>query len=220
MAPHAYAPAMLREAFRIWREEPWRFLLFGAFVTGLNLLCGLANIPGILIATALQGPLTAGLVLATLAIREGRRPGTADFLGGQTMMRPLLWLALVTGLISLAGFVLLVIPGLVISTLWFCAVPVMLLQGGTLKEVLKTSQTLIAPVFLAVFSLELLLAATEALVSLPLAYRMMDQQAMNLETALPVMLAQCLLVPFSGILATLVYLERTGEFTLPDPPQA
>lgn len=216
MPPHSYAPTMIKLAFRVWREEPWRFLLFGAFVTGLNLLCGQANVPGVFLALALEGPLVAGLVLATVAIREGRRPGTAEFLGGQARMGPLVFLALVTGLVSLAGMALLVIPGLVISTLWFCVVPVMVLQGGTLGQVLKDSQTLVRPVFWAVLSLQILLAAAEALVSLPLVYNLLDEQATTLETLLPVLLAQCLLVPFSGILITLVYQERTGQLTLPE----
>lgn len=212
MAPHVYALLILKEAFRIWREEPGRFLLFGAFITGLNLLCSLASIPGVVIFSALQGPLGGGLVLATVAVREGRRPGTDEFLGGSAMMKPLLLLSLVTSLISLAGFALLVVPGLVVSALWICAIPWMMLRGGTTFEAMKASQQLVAPVFMSVFTLELFMAAADALVSLPLLQRMLQEEAMNTETMLPVLLAQCLLIPFGGILATLVYLKQTGEW--------
>ncbi|MCA9782158.1 MAG: hypothetical protein KDC10_07185 [Calditrichaeota bacterium] len=210
MPSHILVTLLLKEAFAVWREEPWRFLLFGVFITGLNLLCSLASIPGVMIFTALQGPLFAGLALATVSVEAGQRPGTAEFLGGSRMMGPLMLLSLLTGLISLAGYMLLVIPGLLISTIWFCVVPWMILRGETLSESLKGSQALVMPAFLAVFVLEVLLAAVDALVSLPLLQRVLSEEGSSLETLMPVLLANCLLVPFSGILATLVFLQQTG----------
>lgn len=94
----------------------------GGFAFNLNYFTTLAigGITGIITACILQG----ALVVATVQDMNGARPNISECLTtGLRVFLPLLGLSILLGLAIAAGFVLLIVPGLMMLCAWCVAVP-------------------------------------------------------------------------------------------------
>ena len=217
--------AIIGEAWRLYREH-WRhflpialvvYLILGLVTLVLALLLGwvgalLGSVLGLIGVFWLQGALTE----AVADVRDGR----ADLSIGDTFRRvqPRLWSIVGAGILAglgiLVGFILLIIPGLILLTFWCLIVPVIVLEGKPAMESFGRSRQLVTGngwnVFAVILLTLLIVIAISIVVSLVLiwipgeAFRSFVQSVVQ----------NTLAYPFMALAATLVY------FTLAQPAAA
>jgi len=232
--PPLLAP-LLRRTLDVWTLESRAFLLFGLLMVTAGLALGQVPVLGLVAALAVEGPLGGGLVLATLRVLQDERPGREDFLGGfrpVARLAGLGMLALLPATLALAAWLLLgflasglglgaagvALVGLpllalvlVAAVLWSVAVPVLVLEGGTIATVLAGSARLVRRRPWAVALLQLLLLALQMLLALPTLRDLAGQVQPGASASLPFLLGLVLLGPLHGILGTLLYLRLREE---------
>lgn len=196
---------VLQESFNVWRQEAPRFLAFGLLATTAGLLLGQLPLIGLPLSLAVDGPLLAGLVRATRAVRAGERPGAETFLLRPEEMAPFALLALATQACVLLGSLLLLLPGLLAMAWFSVAIPEQLDEPGPLAAVLKRSALLVQPRLGSVLALSLLLSGFELLLSLPMLSMVVDGVQPGPEQLLPLLTGLCLLMPFQGIAACVLH---------------
>ena len=205
---------LLRQAYEIWSLEASWFLFYGFFMLAAAFALGQVPLVGLPLSLALDGPLSAGLVLATRRVTQGERPGPEDFMGGFHGARRMLLLAALSLLVSgltVVGLVLLLVPGLIVAALLSVATPVLLLENRSLRGCLQRSTLLTRARLWPVAALALLQATLQALLSLPLVDSLLHGTEPTLPQVLPVFLGLGLLGPFHGILGTLLYFRLREE---------
>jgi hypothetical protein len=202
--PPLFLPALV-QSYEIWSLESSWFLFYGFFMLVVALAAGQAPLVGLPLSLALDGPLVGGLVLATRRIQQGERPGIEDFMGGFRRALPLAALSLIVAAITLAGLLLLLLPGLLAAALLGVATPVMLLESRGLRDSLEASARLVRPRLWPVATLMLLLAAVQGLLALPALGVLLRGEEPGLAQALPLFLGLGLLGPFHGILCAVLY---------------
>jgi hypothetical protein len=85
----------------------------------------LATIANMLLSLIVQG----GLVRATISAAEGRRASFADCVAtGLRRALPVLGVAIVLGLGTIVGLVLLIVPGVIVYIMWSVAIPVTVVE--------------------------------------------------------------------------------------------
>ena len=141
------ADAVLRRAFSIYKERLG--LLLGSALATLGL--GYALLIGLALFGALGGPvtLTIGLVVgigaaivsfatySAILIRiveadvDGREPARLRELMriGLSSAWPLIWITLLVALATVFGFLLLIVPGVILLVIWAVFVPVIVVEG-------------------------------------------------------------------------------------------
>jgi hypothetical protein len=156
----------------------WRHLLPIAFVVSLVISLislGLSAAGGAF--GALSGALVSivGAFLIQAALVEGIadvRDGRADLTLGQTLARAwprigtILGVAIVAGVAIGIGFILIVIPGLILLTLWSVAVPAAVLEQHGVIESLGRSRALVRGYGWTVFGVILITFLVDFVVSL------------------------------------------------------
>ena len=125
--------------------------------SGLALLATLIG----LIATTLF----TGMVVELVAdVQDGRRDATPGQLlrAATPVLGPLILVALVVGILTVIGFVLLIVPGLILLTVWSVAAPVVVLERPPGLRAMRRSRELVRgngwPVFGVIFVLVVLVA--------------------------------------------------------------
>lgn len=120
----------LSNAVRLIREEPLFFIGGGTVVCLLNLLSlGL-----------LSGPLLAPyLLVMILLLRQNQRPEINDLQNGLKRFGAL-FPFIIPQVLTIIGFCLLVIPGLVLMTWWIYVLPLMADQGLPWREAMRVSR--------------------------------------------------------------------------------
>jgi hypothetical protein len=196
---------VLQRSFDLWRLEAPRFLAFGLLATMLGLLLGQAPLIGLPLSLAVDGPLAAGLVRAARRVSAGERPGSEDFLLRPEEIAPFAVLGLVTQGLALLASLLLLLPGLLLAALFAVAIPLQLDEPKRVGLTLAGSIALVRPRLGAVFGLTLLLAGLELLLSWPLLAHLLGGGQPTAELLLPLVLGLCLLTPFQGIVAAVLY---------------
>jgi MFS family permease len=102
----------------------WEVLQVGRGTTSWS-LAGLASLASLIGVFLLQGALTYGAV----ADLNGRRPGFGECLSnGLRSFLPLLGLAIIMGLALMGGFILLIVPGVLMALAWSVATPVLVVE--------------------------------------------------------------------------------------------
>ena len=222
--------AIIGEAWRLYREH-WRhflpialvvYLILGLVTLVLTLLLGwvgalLGSVLGIVGVFWLQG----ALVEAVADVRDGR----ADLSIGDTFRRvqPRLWSIVGAGILAglgiLVGFILLIIPGLILLTFWCLIVPVIVLEGKPAMESFGRSRQLVTGngwnVFAVILLTLLIVIAISIVVSLVLlwipgeAFRAFVQSVVQ----------NTLAYPFMALAATLVYFTLAQRAAAPAPPE-
>lgn len=104
----------LREGWRIFKTEPLVFMLVTA-IFGILLIIA-ANIP--LAGFLLGGPLTAGFYMVVADMALGRVFNVWRLFGGFKFFLPAVAAYLAITFFSIIGFILLIIPGIIVSA-WY-----------------------------------------------------------------------------------------------------
>lgn len=220
---------VIGEALRLYRAH-WQHLIgltavVYVAVAVLSLVAGVAlGVFGAVLAGLISFLATfwteAALVEAVQDIRDGR----ADLTIGETFRRVGPRLGAVIGASILAalgitlGFVLLIVPGLILLTLWSLVVPVIVLEGTPAMQAFGRSRDLVRGHGMRVFGvivlgLLVLLAATivVAIVLAPIGNSGVRQALSNLVSGV-------LTAPFYALVATVLYFRLRaahGDDTTP-----
>lgn len=174
------ANAALKEAWRLYKRLFTRSLLMGGVVFGLlNLVDEVARsgrssvIVGLLaIVVTIAGTslLQGGLVEIVRGLHvDGNDDATAlDALAhAGNRLGKLVAVSLLVGLGIAFGFLLLVVPGLVLATRWAVAVPVAMLEDGTARAAMKRSRAIVSGNGWNVFKVLFAVGLLTGLASLP-----------------------------------------------------
>lgn len=218
---------VLSEAWSLYKRFLWQFFLT-AFVVfaALDLLSALA-------ATA-SGSSAGSRVLWTLialivgivgyfwvqgalvALVQDVRDGRADRTVGETYaaVQPHLFALVVAGILAgIAigiGFVLLVVPGLILLTFWSMLVPVIVLEGSSAGDSFKRSFEVVRgngwPVFGLILITFLVVAIASALIRLLFA-----PLPQFLDAWLGSLVAHSVTVPFTAAALTTAYFQLTAK---------
>jgi hypothetical protein len=131
-----------------------RFDLLRVLGVGGTIGLGLLTVAiSIVFAVITQG----ALVRATVAHSEGRRAGLAESMAaGLVVALPLVGLAILSALGIAAGFILLIVPGIVLYIMWSVAAPALVEERLGPVEALGRSRRLTEGARWTIFALELL----------------------------------------------------------------
>ncbi len=179
--------SVLSRTFAVWLQNLAPFILVGVVVHSPVLL-GLgaiawsgASLPIVqrlldLLANLLTIILTAGVTYGVFQSLRGERPGVGEILKkGLARVGTVLLTGILVGLGTALGFCALVVPGLVLMTRWYVAIPVAVIENPGASHSLERSGDLTAGNRWRVFALMLVLGAvafgatlalTQALISL------------------------------------------------------
>jgi len=185
--------------------------VFTGIVTGVLVAAasGLALVA--LLISLVATTLFTGMVVELVAdVQDGRRDASVRQLLDAVMpiLGPLLLVGIVAGLGIVVGFVLLVIPGLVLVTLWSVAAPVVVLERPPGLGALARSRELVRgngwQVFGVIFVLGILVSVLAAAI---------DIAAQSAGTGLGIVVRVILGVltaPLSALAAAVLYFELRG----------
>jgi len=212
---------ILGEAFRLYRAHLGHFLTIAfavyAVVAVLNLLLVwalgwvgviLSAVVSLVALYLVQG----AIVVAVQDVRDGR----ADLSLGETLghVKPRLATLVVTGLVAgIAigiGFLLLIVPGLILLTWWAVFVPALVLEGLGLSESLGRSRGLVAGNFWPVLGLivVVMLILIGASIVLSLILVPLDDA---LASFISNIVSNTIFTPFVGLALTLLYYALLAE---------
>jgi hypothetical protein len=167
--------AVLRRTFEIYVDQAAVLMPAAAVVVGIAVILGailIAASPGLAFVAAILSlvatTLFTGMVVELVAdIRDGRRDSSvAQLLQAVTpVLGQLVLVAIAAGVGILIGFVLLIVPGLILATLWAVAAPVVVLERPGGLRALGRSRELVRGNGWNVFAVILLLVILVGLLS-------------------------------------------------------
>jgi len=227
---------VLSEAWSLYKRFLWQFFLTALVVFAvLDLLSALAaTASGDSAGSRLLWTLIALVVGvvgyfwvqgALVALVQDVRDGRADRTVGETYaaVQPRLPALLVAGLIAGIGigigFILLVVPGLILLTFWSMLVPVIVLEGRSAGDSFKRSFEVVRgngwPVFGLILITFLVVAIASALIRLLFA-----PLPEFLDAWLGALVAHSLTVPFTAAALTTAYFQLTAPASEGPPEPA
>lgn len=107
------------------------------------------------------GPLSAGLYVAAFKQLRGEKPELADLWAGFNFFGPTLAITLLGGLAVFCGYLLLIIPGLVLAIWWMFALPGAVATGSTGFEAMAASKNRVTQDFWSVVGFILVLMVVQ-----------------------------------------------------------
>ena len=174
------ANAVLKEAWRLYKRLFTRSVLMGAVVLGvMHLFQALAGssssgfvitVLGVVLSVAGIALLQGGLVEI---VRGLHTDGDDEASITEVLARvsgkiwKLVWLSIVSALGIGLGFLLFVVPGVVLMTRWAISVPVAMLEEGSARDALRRSREIVSGNGLSVFKVLFAVGALTALVQIP-----------------------------------------------------
>jgi len=219
--------AVLGEAWGLYKTH-WRHLLPIAFVVYLLLslftlllvllLSWVGAIAGAFVSLAGTFWLQGALVVAIEDVRDGR----ADLSISETLsrVRPRMSALAIGGILAsigiTIGFILLIVPGLVLLTWWLFIVPVIMLEGQSATESFGRSRELVRGNGWNVFGLIVLTIVILIVAGLVLAIVfsfLPDEFGQYVGNVV----SNTLLSPFVAAAWTLAYYHLRGQQTAPEP---
>ena len=229
--------AIIGEAWRLYKEH-WKhflpialviFLILAVVSLLLALVLGaLGAVLGALIGIIGIFWLQGALVEAVADVRDGR----ADLSIGDTFRRvqprlpSIIGAGLLAGLGIALGFVLLIIPGLFLLTIWSMIVPSIVLEGKGAMESFGRSRELVRGNGWSVFGvivLSILVVIAVAIVVSIATFGLPDEPQAFLQN----LIQNTLAYPFFALTLTLTYFALAGRataaepaMTMPPPPPA
>jgi hypothetical protein len=228
LAPVEVSPgSIIGRAFQIYRAQ-WMTLLGAAVVIfGIQFLLALL-LPKLFfiagIAALILGVFYQGMVVNLVRdVQDGRRDHSIGelFSAVAPVALPLIGLAIVAGIAIAIGFVLIVIPGLILLTIWAVAGPVMVIEHPGVFAALGRSRDLVRgygwPVFgtiVLVFLIDIAINIVAAIIS---------SGASDAVTAVVNWIAATLAAPIVALTSSVLYfaLLAVKEHAQPfAPPQA
>jgi hypothetical protein len=176
-----------------------------AYEGGSGLLTLLGFVAGVVGSLWLQGV----VVGAVADIQDDHRDESVGSLFA--MVGPVLGRLLLAGLLAAAGigigFLLLIVPGLVLLTLWSLVIPVIVLERAGVMESFGRSRELVRGHAWRVFAIVVLLGIAQAVVSGILRSALDDVAGSFAGYALGDLLANTLIGPVSAIAIAVIYFE-------------
>jgi len=228
--------AVLGEAWELYRRFLWQFFLTALAVFAvLDLLSALAaRVAGDSVLAALFWSVVAGVIgvvgyfwvqAALVELVRDVRDGRADRTVGETYraVQPRLPAVIAAGVIAAIaigiGFLLLIVPGLFLLTIWSMLVPVIVLEGRSAGESFSRSREIVRGNGWSMFGLIvvtfLLVAIASALIRLVFA-PLPD----FLDAWLGSLVAHSLTIPFAAAALTSAYFRLTAGDTAGAPAAA
>jgi hypothetical protein len=227
---------VLSEAWALYRRFLWQFFLTALIVFGvLDLLSALA-------ATAAGGGAGAGIFWGLIAlvigvvgyfwvqgalvelvrdVRDGRQDRTIG--ETYTTVRPRLPALIAAGILAAIGigigFILLIIPGLFLLTIWSMLVPVIVIEGRSAGESFSRSREVVRGNGWSVFGLILITFITIAIAS-ALIRLVFSPLPDFLDAWLGSLVAHSLTVPFAAAALTTAYFKLTASEAATSAPAA
>ena len=226
------ANAVLKEAWRLYKRLFRRSVLMGAAVLGVmhlfQVLAGSTGsgfvIPvlGLVLSVAGIALLQGGLVeivrgLHTDGDDEASIAEVLARASGKTWK--LVWLSIMSALGIGLGFLLFVVPGVVLMTRWAVSVPVAMLEEGSARDALRRSREIVSGNGLSVFKVLFAVGALTALVQIPFGLAAAGAGPFNWWLAST--LASALTAPYAAHALIVVYygLVQPGRPVVLEPGQ-
>jgi hypothetical protein len=227
---------VLSEAWNLYKRFLWQFFLTALVVFAvLDLLSALA-------AAAAGDSVAAEIFWAVIAFTIGIvgyfwvqgalvelvrdvRDGRADRSIGETYaaVRPRLPALIVAGILAALGigigFLLLIVPGLILLTFWSMLVPVIVIEGSSAGDSFKRSFDVVRGHGWPVFGLILITFITVAIASglIRLIFAPLPD---FLDDWLGSLVAHSLTIPFAAAALTTAYFKLTAQAVTPAPVEA
>ena len=150
------------------------------------------------------------VVQATIDILDGRRDQTIGslFSSAAPFILPLLAVGILAGIAIAIGFVLLIVPGLILITIWAVVVPVIVVERAGVFEAFGRSRELVRGNGWQVFGVIVVLLLTVLIVGILLrgiAGAVSDDSFVGYVVA--DLITNVLIVPLSALAATVIYVE-------------
>jgi len=218
MSPSLNAGAVIRRVLDIYVDQapvlmPTAAVVF--VVTGIVSEVLIAAAPALglvsLILSLVATTLFTGMIVELVAdVQDGRRDASVRGLlqAATPVLGELLLVAIVAGAGVVLGFVLLVVPGLVLITIWSVAAPVVVLERPGGLRALGRSRSLVHgngwPVFVVILVLGILVVVLGAAIELTA-----ESASSGLGVVARVLIG-VLTAPLSALAAAVLYFELRG----------
>ncbi len=218
--------AVIRRVFDIYVQQAAVLMpaaavvfVFTGIITGL-LVVASSGLAVVAIAIYLiAATLFTGMVVRLVAdVQDGRRDATAGKLlrAAAPVLGQLILVGVVAAIGIMAGFILLVIPGLILLTLWSVAAPVVVIENPGVFPALRRSRLLVRGNGLQVFAVIMILV-----VLVGAAGNTIDAVAASAGTGVGIVarvIVGVLSAPLSALAAAVLYFELRARSAEPDTP--
>ncbi len=218
--------AVIRRVFDIYVQQAAVLMpaaavvfVFTGIITGL-LVVASSGLAVVAIAIYLiAATLFTGMVVRLVAdVQDGRRDATAGKLlrAAAPVLGQLILVGVVAAIGIMAGFILLVIPGLILLTLWSVAAPVVVIENPGVFPALRRSRLLVRGNGLQVFAVIMILV-----VLVGAAGNIIDAVAASAGTGVGIVarvIVGVLSAPLSALAAAVLYFELRARSAEPDTP--
>jgi hypothetical protein len=223
--PEISPSAIVGRALQIYRDQAGTLIPAALIVFAIELLLALL-VPGFfvvpLLAALVVGVFYQGMVVNLVRdLQDGRRDSSLGelFASVAPVLLPLIGLAFVAGIGIAIGFVLLIVPGLFLLTIWSVAAPVIVIERAGVFSALGRSRRLVRgngwPVFgviMLVFLINVAVNIVAALIGAPLG---------DAGRSIVDWIASTLTAPIVALTASVLYFALAGAAAPePDPPYA
>jgi hypothetical protein len=216
---------VLRDTGRLYRDLFGRTVLTGLIVFGVvAALETVASAPIIFLSVIGTALVQGALVEAVAAEHENREQGTIGELYRNAWQRlgRLIGVALLTGIGVGLGFLLLVVPGVILFTRWSLAVPVVMLEGLSPRAAMRRSTELVKGYGWAVFRVLLNVTIIAGLGSLAielLLAKLFGSTHATFGLWASASVASAITLPYGAHAMSVVYYRLTepGRPVLPEP---
>ena len=156
--------------WEIFKQKALLFILFTLLLILIQII--LAVLPYPLGSSSENGPkggiltfafnvispaLTAGYYFVAFQLARGRSAVFGDFFQGFNKFLPLFLTSLVSGILTVIGFALLILPGIYLAVAYLFAQPLVIDKGADFWQAMETSRKLITKKWFSFFGLLLVL---------------------------------------------------------------
>ncbi len=205
----AHARHLLTVAFVI-------YLLAGLVAALFGLAGSAGTVIGIVVSVFAVFLLQAALIKAVQDEREGR--GDMTTAGTITAVMPFIGsvalASIVAGVAITVGLFLLIVPGLVLLTIWAVIIPVIIIERAKAMDSFGRSMQLVRGRGWHVFGTLVLLYVIQLVVGLLLGV-LFSALPYSLRDGLSTVIAGTLIAPYLALVVTLIYYRLSGEDGVP-----
>lgn len=183
------------------------FLIAGALATLLDRASAGLSLFSLLIDTV-AGAVVTGMVVELVAdIQDGRRDASAGQLirAVQPVLGQLILVAFVAAVAEVVGLVLLLVPGLILITVWFVFAPVVVLEHPPGLQSLRRSRELVRGNGWQVFSVILILVVLVDIIAV--AITAADRSSATIIILVVRVAIDAIAVPLSALASAVLYYD-------------
>lgn len=116
------------------------FIGFAAIFLCINAILYFATVLKFLATWVVIGPLYAGYFIVAFKLLNKRSVEFSDFFQGFTMFLPLFLASLITGIFTLLGFILLVLPGIYLAVAYILVIPLIVDKNLDFWQAMEVSR--------------------------------------------------------------------------------